>query len=106
MNKKMIGPAIGMTTKALHESVLPTRLQIEIAGIRPMTDQNTNGRSERVASLTRCPPLVTHSDGSVKVCLHYFYQKLGISNRTAPCALAIPPRELLRLIQSGKRPKG
>jgi len=46
------------------------------------------------------------ADGSVKVYLHYIYEKLGISNRTALCALAIPHRELLSLIQSGKRPKG
>ena len=54
MNGEMIGPANGMTTKALPRRVLPTRLQIERAGIGLMTDQNTNGRSERIASLTNC----------------------------------------------------
>jgi two-component system nitrate/nitrite response regulator NarL len=35
------------------------------------------------------------ADGSVKVYLHYIYEKLGIPNRTALCALAIPHRDWL-----------
>jgi two-component system nitrate/nitrite response regulator NarL len=35
------------------------------------------------------------ADGSVKVYLHYIYEKLGIPNRTALCALAIPHHDRL-----------
>jgi DNA-binding NarL/FixJ family response regulator len=42
--------------------------------------------------------------GTVKVYVHYIFEKLSISKRTGLCALATAHRELLTFIQSGKRP--
>jgi two-component system, NarL family, nitrate/nitrite response regulator NarL len=42
------------------------------------------------------------ADGTVKVYLHYIYEKLGISNRTALCALATAHRERWQQIIASK----
>jgi hypothetical protein len=47
----MIGPANGMTTSAAHQRVFPTRLQIEIAGMRLIMDQNAKGKSCKTVSV-------------------------------------------------------